>query len=81
MSTRVLNVWTTKVVGEIGNCSGGRYSPRTLEQIVSGINRHNGNVNGVDGENTSASGDGVRVRTTTERVRNSCSAIKKQMFT
>ena len=57
MSPLSLNFWMTKFVGEIGNRSGGRYPPRSLYQIVCGINRHVCNVNGEDGVNMLAKGD------------------------
>ena len=52
-----LNFWMTKFVAEIGNRLGGRYPPRSLYQIVCGINRHVCNVNGEDGVNMLAKGD------------------------
>ena len=57
MSPLSLNFWMTKLVGEIGNRSGGLYPPRSLYQIVCGINRHVCNVNGEDGVNMLAKGD------------------------
>ena len=49
MSPLQLNFWITKFVGEIGNSSGGRYPPKTLYQIVCGINRDIRNLSGEDG--------------------------------
>ena len=57
MSPLSLNFWMTKFVGEIGNRSGCRYPPRSLYQIVCGINRHVCNVNAEDGVNRLATGD------------------------
>ena len=57
MSPLSLNFWMTKFVGELGNRSGGRDPPRSLYQIVCGINRHVCNVNGEDGVNMLAKGD------------------------
>ena len=60
-----LNFWMTEFVGEIGNRSGGLYPPRSLYQIVCGINRHVVcHVNGEDAwsEHVSEGGPKVNVR-------------------
>ncbi|KXJ11184.1 hypothetical protein AC249_AIPGENE11740 [Exaiptasia diaphana] len=45
MTPSTLNFWLTKFIGEVANKSGGRYPPKSLYVIVSGINRHLQNVN------------------------------------
>jgi hypothetical protein len=52
-----LNFWMTKFVGEVMNQSGGRYPPRTLYQIVCGLNRHLLDINAENSVNMLSKGD------------------------